>query len=262
MYLLFFPQGAHNGFKFTVHAPDEIPLTENRFFRLDNMIAAFINVSPEVFRATETLRLLNPVKRKCYFANERALQFFRHYNRWNCIVECIANHTLEKCGCVRFSMPRLPGTKICDASRIDCYQRATVQLYEIVVRARLTGKWMQYCHCLPACTSVDYTIEYTQIPINRFPFKLDFKRDKYLTPLLISYNIYMIYLIFSADSGVMFVSFKDRHYLPLWRREFMGTNQAIAQLGGLFALLMGSSMLSIAEVVYYICIRRLRRELP
>lgn len=59
----------------------------------------------------------------------------------------------------------------------------------------------------------------------------------------------------------MFVSLRDRHYIPMWRRELVGVNQAIAQLGGLFALLMGSSMLSLAEILYYCCVRRLRRDL-
>nr|XP_029721588.1 sodium channel protein Nach-like [Aedes albopictus] len=140
-------------------------------------------------------------------------------------------------------MPRLNDTKICDASKIDCYRYSFVELYELAVRAGITGKKIKTCLCLPSCTSVDYQVGLSQVPINDFPLKLDFMRE-------------------NADRGMMFIMLKERHYFQLWRREFVGPYQAIAQLGGLFTLLMGSSMLSFAEVVYYCCVRRLRRERP
>ncbi|XP_021706984.1 uncharacterized protein LOC110678433 [Aedes aegypti] len=140
-------------------------------------------------------------------------------------------------------MPRLFDTAICDASHIECYRDSFIQLYELAIRASLTGKSFKTCHCLPSCTSVEYRVGLSQVPINNFPYNLNFTRD-------------------DVDYALIFVSLKDRHYFPLWRRELVGTNQAIAQLGGLFALLMGSSMLSFAEVAYYCCIRPFRRELP
>lgn len=143
------------------------------------MSAVFVSVSAEVFQASEMLRTANPLKRNCFFSSERPLFFFRHYNQFNCAVECIANYTLAKCGCVKFSMPRLNDTKICDASKIDCYRYSFVELYELAVRAGITGKKIKTCLCLPSCTSVDYHVGLSQVPINDFPLKLDFMREKY-----------------------------------------------------------------------------------
>lgn len=179
MIFVFF-QGTKAGFKFSIHAPDEIPLTHDRFFRINSLSAAFVTVSPEVYKASENLRSINPYKRNCFFTDERPLRFFHQYNQINCAVECIANYTLAKCGCVKFSMPRLFDTAICDASHIECYRDSFIQLYELAIRASLTGKSFKTCHCLPSCTSVEYRVGLSQVPINNFPYNLNFTRDEYL----------------------------------------------------------------------------------
>ncbi|XP_062557735.1 pickpocket protein 28-like [Armigeres subalbatus] len=89
-----FCSGTHTGFKFAVHAPDEVPLTEERFYRWNNMSAAVVTISPEVIDVSEKLKSVDPFKRNCFFVDERPLQFFHLYNQMNCAFECIANHTL------------------------------------------------------------------------------------------------------------------------------------------------------------------------
>ncbi|XP_065087703.1 pickpocket protein 28-like [Ochlerotatus camptorhynchus] len=170
-------------------------------------------------------------------------QFYKFYTQFNCIIECVSNYTLATCGCVKFSLPRATGTKICNASKINCYRYAFLKLYEAAVRNMLAGGDRRSCNCMPSCTSIDYQVGMSQTPFNidDFPIKLNFTTE-------------------NADAAVLFVFFKYRHYIPLLRRELVGVNQAIAELGGLFTLLMGSSMMSLAEIFYYCCVRPLRRE--
>ncbi|XP_052563931.1 uncharacterized protein LOC128092889 [Culex pipiens pallens] len=60
--------------------------------------------------------------------------------------------------------------------------------------------------------------------------------------------------------AAMIISFKERHYLSLWRRELISTTDALAKLGGLIALLLGASAISLGELLYFCCVRPLRRE--
>lgn len=45
-------------------------------------------------------------KRQCYLAGEKQLKYYGYYTAFNCVDECIANHTFEVCTCVQYYMPR------------------------------------------------------------------------------------------------------------------------------------------------------------
>lgn len=71
---------------------------------------------------------------------------------------------IERCNCVKFSMPREPDTKICGQKDISCYDSAE----DLLMMAELTqsletrtgenkrGKTL--CNCLPSCTSIKYVM--------------------------------------------------------------------------------------------------------
>lgn len=142
------------------------------------MSAAVVTISPEVIDVSEKLKSVDPFKRNCFFVDERPLQFFHLYNQMNCAFECIANHTLVECGCVKFSMPRMIDTKICDESKIECYRRSLMTLYDQYISFNFAGDFFRLCQCLPSCTSIDYQVGLTNVPINYFPIKMNFMRDK------------------------------------------------------------------------------------
>lgn len=47
----------------------------------------------------------NYQRRQCFFEKERILKFFNVYTQPNCELECLANYTVDLCGCAKFSMP-------------------------------------------------------------------------------------------------------------------------------------------------------------
>ncbi|XP_053686079.1 pickpocket protein 28-like [Sabethes cyaneus] len=239
-------RGPYTGYKVSVHAPDEFPMTEEKFFRLNAMNAVTLNLRPQVIWTSRSLRYLSSEKRKCFFDNERSLRYFRTYTRYNCVAECISNYTFEKCGCVRLTMPRAADMKVCDASQITCYRNAYTQLYDEVKRQEVKHGKSENCRCYPSCNMIKYSVE-----ISQFPFFF----EKYAQAAGFSLEDYS-----EIDPAALFVLFKLRHYLPLWRRKLYDTIDVIAKLGGLFALLLGSSLMSVGEILYYCCIRPLRRE--
>lgn len=54
---------------------------------------------------SESLKNYPPDRRKCFFPGEKHLYYFKIYTQQNCEVECLANFTYQKCGCVDFHMP-------------------------------------------------------------------------------------------------------------------------------------------------------------
>lgn len=96
--------------------------------------------------------------RQCYFSDEKQLQFFNDYTKENCDFECLTNYTLHECGCVRFSMPRTKGTKICGIKKIDCCIRAEDELLGKDDGLLGIGEFDD-CNCLPSCTSYSYGVE-------------------------------------------------------------------------------------------------------
>lgn len=58
------------------------------------------------------------------------------------------------------------------------------------------------------------------------------------------------------------VALKSKWLLPLKRRELFGMVDLLAKFGGLFGLVMGASVISMLEVVYYCIIRPWRNDFP
>ncbi|XP_062557738.1 pickpocket protein 28-like [Armigeres subalbatus] len=170
---------AYTGYKIAVHSPDEVARMKDSFFRIESLSVVTLTITPTVYKASPILRKYSPEKRNCYFSNERHLKFFRIYNKVNCETECNANYTLALCGCVKFSMPRSPGTKICDASKIACYSQTTI--YRPGVEpTNFNHKKILNCNCLPSCNSIKYQVEMSRAPLSskRYPWKLDFLEDE------------------------------------------------------------------------------------
>lgn len=81
------------------------------------------------------------------------------YTQQNCYLECIANFTVEFCGCVKFSMPRDNDTPICGVDNILCCIMVEMELWE---DQRMKDGLMNKCNCLPACASISYDAQMSQ----------------------------------------------------------------------------------------------------
>jgi len=181
-------RGPVQGFKILLHVPGELPQMSKQYFRAPLKQEVIVSVRPNMITTSDGLKYYPPNRRQCFFNSERYLRYFKVYAQTNCEVECLANYTLEQCGCVKFSMPRAEGIPICGASKIECYNNAedmllgkqfSEGLHDSVVE-NVHGETQ--CNCLPACTSINYDAEISQadfdwdnlrhahrIPLNQVP---------------------------------------------------------------------------------------------
>lgn len=93
------------GYKLFLHPSFDALRSSDSSIRVPFAEEISVSITPKVFFAAETLLDYDPHQRECFFQFERRLRFFKWYSRANCETECLANYTLEVCGCVKFSMP-------------------------------------------------------------------------------------------------------------------------------------------------------------
>lgn len=99
--------GSIVGYKVAIHLTGDLPsiLSSNHFIRIPINQETLITFEPKVMRTADSLRNYSPNDRGCFYSNEGTLKYFKEYTQRNCELECLTDHTLRNCGCVKFSMP-------------------------------------------------------------------------------------------------------------------------------------------------------------
>lgn len=87
------------------HTPHSIPQLTKNYFILPKDSSVVAVVKPQVMTTSREVKKYSPEKRQCYFTEERYLRFYKIYTQDNCKLECLTNHTLDRCGCVNYHMP-------------------------------------------------------------------------------------------------------------------------------------------------------------
>ncbi|XP_037048477.1 pickpocket protein 28-like [Bradysia coprophila] len=114
------------------HAPDELPLV--------NPHAVSTIISAEKHNSIKLTPKL--VVRQCYYGHERHLKYYKTYTQSHCESECLADYTLDQCGCVPYFMP--------------------------LFKDNATHAPIDDCNCLQTCTQLSYAIEVVEAKARRF----------------------------------------------------------------------------------------------
>lgn len=233
------------GFKVILHTPGEIPSVRKQYFRVSPNQMTNINVKPNMITTSSTLKGYSPLRRQCYFDGERELQFYKVYTQSNCEMECIANYTLRKCGCVKFSMPRYNSTEICSLADFDCHEQVEDDLFEDMndnLDSTDNRSTNENCNCLPACTSIQYDVESSQIEFNSQKVLQFIEKKESDKVQNYTFTILAIY-------------FKEAQFINSKRSELYGWRDFVANCGGILGLFLGMSLVSIVEIFYYLTLR-------
>ncbi|XP_062558313.1 pickpocket protein 28-like [Armigeres subalbatus] len=236
-------RGPVQAFKVLLHTSAEYPQVSRKFVHVPMDQEVTIAVKPQMVTTTESLRSYTPERRQCFFNNERYLQFFKIYTQDNCELECLTNYTLQRCGCVKFSMMYSNGTAVCETNQIHCMLMAENDLLEmdVVNHQDQQTNFRAECNCLPACTSIQYDAEITQT---------DFDWLKWTQAIKIPLdNMTGLHV---ARLGIYF---KEAQFMTSKRSELYGLTDFLANCGGLLGLCMGVSLLSLVELCYFCTVR-------
>ncbi|XP_017063341.1 pickpocket protein 28 [Drosophila eugracilis] len=253
-------RGPVQGFKILLHTPGDVAQVSKQYFRIPFDQEVLISIRPKIITTSDGLKHYEPNRRQCYFQKERELRYFNIYSQSNCELECLANFTLTKCGCVKFSMPRNVNMPVCGDASLKCYNQAEDELLlreftQGLVNAGENTRGETECNCLPSCTSIAYEAEISQAD---FDYKTVANRETTESKEEQKKRQEM-------KMSRVSIFFKEAQFLTSRRSELYGTTDFLANCGGLLGLFMGVSMLSIVELVYFCTVRlisnlRMRRK--
>ncbi|XP_055840717.1 pickpocket protein 28-like [Episyrphus balteatus] len=222
-------------FKLTVQTPGEEPQVSKNFIDLPFDHEVSLTIKSQIMTTSEGLRHYKPERRQCYYQNERYLRYFTKYTQANCELECLANQTLAKCGCVKFSMPRNSSQPVCGARNSLCVQETANNFgsWKFMAKTKPFGESVCTGNCLPTCFDIKYKAEIEQQISGDSPY--DYYRSERYT--------------------VLTIKFEEDVLNGLIRTELYSTTDFIANCGGLLGLFMGVSILSLVELVYFFTVR-------
>lgn len=249
-------RGPVQGFKILLHNPAELPRLSQQYFRSPLSQEVVVAVKPKMMTTSYGLKPYEPTRRQCYFPSERYLHYFKVYTQANCEMECLANFTYTRCGCVHFGMPYGPNMQVCNAGSRECIKSAQMELVTIEIQSGLDSRVgndsdslgealavSSRCQCLPACTSIEYEAETSQA-------------DYDWAAIFRAYKLYNISEeLKDLTYARVMVFFKEAQFITSRRSELYGQTDFLANCGGLLGLFMGFSILSVAEIVYFLTLR-------
>ncbi|KAI8118089.1 Pickpocket protein 28 [Lucilia cuprina] len=232
------------GYKVFLNSPESVPLTTGNYILVPHDEEVLVSIIPQYVISTDNLHGFGPEKRQCYFNDERYLRYFKSYSQSNCQTECLANYTINKCGCAKFWMPKPLDTPVCSLAQVDCYSHAADEMNIIIAnqtKQKLINSNVKImCDCMPSCNSLDYNFEISRAHYD-FEKTVIAQRDSY-----------------EHDDGRasrFSVYFKEPQFTAIKRTVMFGVTTLIANCGGIFGLFMGISSLSIIEFIYFFSVR-------
>ncbi|KAH8340086.1 hypothetical protein KR067_008468 [Drosophila pandora] len=189
---------------------------------------SFVEVSPTVQSSSAEVLELSERKRDCLISDDLQL---RNYRQAACLLACQTEAIVQKCGCHPYLLP-IVGNKFkeCNLNDTFCYS----ENYD-------NFKSVRCDQCLPNCYDVTYSTLSYRTDLNQHQFSV----SRFYSPELLN-----------NDSFVLRV-YLAKQVVPVIRKvTVMSWVGLLSDLGGIFNLCLGLSMISVVEFFYY-CTYRL-----
>ncbi|XP_064212989.1 pickpocket protein 28 isoform X2 [Tribolium castaneum] len=222
------------GFKIVLSNPIETPKIQDYGFLVSPGVEARYVIQPEIREATRSLRSVDVGKRQCFFQDERPLRYFRSYTKRNCRLECQSNHTLRKCGCIPYYLPK--NKKVLDCGKRD--EKCASQAKEDMELIYGNGS---SCNCLASCYEMNFETSATYSKLYQM------SKNQRLENVTNEY--------FVKNMAVLHFFFKENRYRRQIKSEIYGFTEVLSNVGGLLGLCLGFSILSLIEICYYLSLK-------
>ncbi|CAH2063910.1 unnamed protein product, partial [Iphiclides podalirius] len=166
---------------------------------------------------------LNKDLRRCRMSYE-SLQYFPIYHKKHCLFEREMKMAVSLCGCLKIGHLQLPGVPVCRAQNLLCARQATVSVGKCDNICPMTCDAEQ-----DRVTLQTYDLDPNSSPYDSFYYDLDFSKIT-----------------------IVRVHAWNRNRKMFSRKPYFTRFQLFAQLGGVFSVFFGCSVLSILELAMVI----------
>ncbi|XP_053660057.1 pickpocket protein 28-like [Anopheles marshallii] len=218
-----------------VHSPIDFP------FKLINPTAipfsavVQLRVFPKLVRSQRYLRYFTSSTSGCISQVQNPLKLFSIYTQSNCEMECHTEYFLTKRGCVLDHMPRSHVMNLCNSTT----NYRPYDVLDKIVSGQLREQniprsqfFRRLCNCLPACVDFRYRAEPSSYTVAVEPWSMESNSTESLNSQLV-------------------VELAEDHFYPLVRSVRYSVLDFVGDFGGLIALFLGSSIVSLVEVFFF-----------
>ncbi|KAH8263083.1 hypothetical protein KR044_004239 [Drosophila immigrans] len=231
------------GFRLLIHNAYNFPDENSETKVVTSTRESFVRINPESTYATRDIRRMDLKWRNCLFGSERKLDGLRRYSFINCMFECRMRMTLKNCGCLPAFVANNGTYQVCGVLHLNCvieskrfYSKALANLDSPLSIVRHTISFP--CDCLPDCESNLYVSESTM-------GRLD---ANYSNSRVTSRQVAQHYIL-------VHVFFSDLMSTRYRMEIFQNWLSALASFGGLLGLILGFSIVTAFEFVYFLTFR-------
>ncbi|XP_041969216.1 pickpocket protein 28-like [Aricia agestis] len=237
--------GNHVGFNILINSPTDHAYT-SAVLRLPMDRMTTIEVTPTTYKTDSSLRSLTPDQRQCFFQNERELELYEYYTDSNCKHNMWIQETWKYCNCVLYNWPReRVENPICSTlSDFKCVddikERVDDQLmHNFYADSEEQRSPHEAVSCFPACNDVLY---YTQVYYSDLVKEPRYSRFEWKSPR-------------KGELTSINVHFHEDIFLGQHRHAQYDDYYFAGAIGGLLSLFLGFSIISVAELVYFVILK-------
>ncbi|CAK1542578.1 unnamed protein product [Leptosia nina] len=235
--------GHYRGFNLLIRSPtDHVYSTTILRLPMDKMTT--IEVTPTTYKTDSSLRTLSPNLRQCFFQNERKLEFFEFYTDSNCQQDLLMRETMKYCKCAMFNWPRKSLADPICSTHIDfaCIKKVKESVELRLIYAYYKDRDEQSHHgeysssCYPSCNDVLYSSQVYYSDLGEEPATHWNEPRK-------------------GERTRVNVHFYNDMFLGQHRHAQYDEYYFAGAIGGLFSLFLGFSIISVAEIVYFVLLK-------
>ncbi|KAJ9586858.1 hypothetical protein L9F63_019540 [Diploptera punctata] len=239
------------GVQVLVHSYQDYPEISARGILLSPQKEAFLQVSAASTYSTPEVRALKKQQRQCLFEDEHSeanmtTENSHHqddYTYSNCLIQCRMNYMDKLCHCAPYFFPTGPKTKLCGLEDVACLASHTRVFNNLRSPHSQPGlddnENAMTCDCHPTCADVTYS---TEISESTF-FKSEYDQTNFFKEVPIT------------NHSILHVYFKDLYVIRFRRDVIYSWNDLLASFGGIVGLCLGSSLISLVEMIYFFTVR-------
>ncbi|XP_001986438.2 pickpocket protein 28 [Drosophila grimshawi] len=226
------------GFKILFHNPTTLPNVKDEGLVVGVGYETNFRMEFSRSEATQAIRSIPQVDRQCVFQNEKNLIHHKVYSLLDCERECITMFLYKSCDCIPHNYPQIfSNASICSVKDAFCINRA-----KRPENRNETASCRK--ECLPSCFDLSYQADALYFPLAKRDFKIANK--------LVA-NMNKTYLL--DNIAVMNLYYRESAYYGTMTNVYIGFTEFLSNIGGVMGLFLGFSVISIAELIYFLILK-------
>ncbi|XP_041969610.1 sodium channel protein Nach-like [Aricia agestis] len=172
---------------------------------------------------------LPATSRRCFFDDEYSLPYFHRFYNSDCDLACDVREVERSCRCTMVFVPNVRPRNACNVTSVGCIMKSKLEM----------NKWYEKdaCVCPRNCISYSYRVEMLSGNLDALPY--------------LASNPYKG-IVFNQSTSLMHFIIPSPVFVKQKQETVMSIITMSSNLGGIFGLCLGFSVISVLEILFFI----------